>query len=155
MKTKNRLKRIFSSGLLVDLISDTERTHTRKINPKMGLMGFCGFLGFLGLIEFSPEFITVPFPFFFFAFFGFFGFYYEGKMSNTLIDERFKVNAYRAEAIANKVSLIIIILVTILFTVRIEDVKTLLGILISTIGVAFGISIFLQQYLLYKFENEA
>ena len=50
------------------------------------------------------------FPFVFFVFFGFFGFFYEGKMSNTLIDERYKENKMRAQSTANKTALSIIFL---------------------------------------------
>lgn len=134
-------------------------THTRKINPKLGFLGFLGFFGFLG---FLPEMLkmthlfTVPTPFFFFAFFGFFGFYYEGKMSNTLIDERYETNAFRASAIACKTGLQIIIGVSVL-TVSIFPVTstyTMLSLLIATIALAFGLSTFLGEYLLYRFENE-
>lgn len=151
MNVKNRLKRFWNSGLFYDLTTDTGRTHTRKINPKLGLLGFAGFLGFLG---FLPQPSSIPFPFLFFAFFGFFSFYYEGKMSNTLIDERFQLNAYRAEAIANKIGLMLIILGTIVFALRFAQMEAALSFLIALIGLTFGLSIFLQQYLLYRFENE-
>lgn len=130
-----------------------EQSHTRKINPKLGLLGFLGFAGFTGfLFDISPT--SIPFPCFFFSFFGFFGFYYEGKMSNTLIDERFRANSYKAEAIANKIALSAIIFVTIFLLIRATNLDNLLLILVSTVALAFGLSIFLQQYLLYKFENE-
>lgn len=151
MKIINILIRLFKNRILVNTSSKNEPLHTRTINPKMGLLGFFGFLGFIG---FLLEGIVAPFPFFFFAFFGFFGFYYEGKMSNTLIDERFKINAYRAEAISNKISLNAIILVAIIVLARVKEIQALLSFLIATIGLAFGLSVFLQQYLLYKFENE-
>ncbi|MGL4453178.1 MAG: DUF3796 domain-containing protein [Sarcina sp.] len=153
MNFKDRLIRVFNSKSLLDLFSTKEQSHTRKINPKLGLLGFLGFAGLSGfLFDISPT--TIPFPCFFFAFFGFFGFYYEGKMSNTLIDERFKTNSYKAEALANKIALSVIIFVTIFILGRINNLDTLLLTLISTIGIAFGLSAFLQQYLLYKFENE-
>lgn len=151
MNMKNRFKRFWNSGLLYDLTTDTERTYTRQISPKLGLLGFCGFFGFLG---FLPDVTGVPFPFFFFAFFGFFGFYYEGKMSNTLIDERFKTNTYRAEAAANKISMMMIIFLTIIVALRLEKIEMVVSFLTALIGLAFGLSIFLQQYLLYRFENE-
>jgi len=151
MNIKNRFKRFWNSGLLYDLTTDTERTYTRKINPKLGGLGFCGFLGFLG---FFPNLTDTPFTFFFFAFFGFFSFYYEGKMSNTLIDERFKVNTYRAEALANKISIMIIVFSTMVFVSRLEKIESVASFLIALIGLAFGLSVFLQYYLLYRFENE-
>lgn len=134
-------------------------THTRKINPKLGLLGFLGFLGFSGFLPKIlnlQDSITVPIFFFFFSFFGFFSFYYEGKMSDTLIDERFESNSYRASAIANKVALILILGISI-FTMSILGISNsynMLSILIATIGFSFGVSVFLQQYLLYQFENE-
>lgn len=131
--------------------------HTRKINPKLGLLGFFGFFGLLGFLPYlikTPENI-IPFPFFFFSFFGFFGFYYEGKMSNTLIDERFEANAYRASAIANKTALLFIFITSIITLTTMESTYNLLSILIATIGCAFGLANFLGHYLLYRFENEA
>lgn len=136
-----------------------KRTHTRKISPKLGIMGLLGFMGFLGFIPDIydlKDILPVPTFFIFFAFFGFFGFYYEGKMSDTLIDERFESNAYRAAAIGNRISLCIIIIVAIfsMSIFQIMDAYTMSSILIATIGFSFGLSIFLQQFLLYRFENE-
>lgn len=134
-------------------------SHTRKINPKLGFLGFLGVFGFLGylpkLLNFQ-DILIAPVFFFFFCFFGFFGFYYEGKMSDVLIDERFKSNSYRASAIANKagLSLILGISIFIISILGINNPYTMLSILIATIGFSFGLSIFLHQYLLYRFENE-
>lgn len=139
-------------------MKNKNQTHTRKISPKLGMLGLLGFLGFLG---FLPRILNLTgdlnaqFAFLFFAFFGFFGFYYEGKMSDTLIDERFQLNHYRASYISNKVALSVIILVAIL-TVSVLKLNSedMLSALIATIGLAFGLSVFLQPYLLYRFENE-
>ena len=81
---------------------------TRTINPKLGFLGLLGFAGFLGFWTYSVD--KTIFPFVFFLFFGFFGFFYEGKMSNTLIDERYKENKMKAQSVANKTSLSIIFL---------------------------------------------
>lgn len=133
-------------------------THTRQVNPKLGFLGLLGFLGFTG---FLPKLFnlqngdTMPIFFFFFSFFGFFSFYYEGRMSNVLIDERFESNLYHASAIANKTALILILGISI-FTMTILSISNpynMLSILIATIGFSFGLSIFLQQYLLYRLEN--
>ena len=67
-----------------------------------------GFAGFLGFWTYRVD--QAIFPFVFFVFFGFFGFFYEGKMSNTLIDERYKENKMRAQSTANKTALSIIFL---------------------------------------------
>ena len=151
----NRYQNFIKTGLFRDL---KPQTHTRKLNPKWGLLGFLGFSGLLGL---SPIFRTlqpsqVPFPLFFFCFFGFFGFYFEGKMSNTFMDERYYANSLRASAIACKSALCIIIGVSIfsISILKIESIYTFLTILLSTIGIAFGLSMFLSCYLIYKFENE-
>ena len=133
--------------------------YTRKISPKLGLLGFFGLFGFLGFV---PQFcgesgvLDVPFPLIFFCFFGFFGFYYEGKMSGIMIDERYEANVNRAAAIANRVSLTLIIMAAILALslFRIHDSYGMLKLLLAIIGFAFGLSLFLQEYLLYRFENE-
>lgn len=133
-------------------------THTRTISPKLGILGIFGLLGFLGFLPVLlkvPEIFSAPIFFLFFAFFGFFGFFYEGKMSGTLIDERLQSNMYRAQYIANKLGLQLILLVSVIsMSVLRLSTYTLLSLLIATIGLAFGLSIFLQSYLLYRFENE-
>lgn len=157
---KKRLQRFLDSGLFQDLFSDKGQTHTRRINPKLGILGFFGFLGFTGFIPIALN-LTTTFPapsfffFFFFAFFAFFGFYYEGKMSDTLMDERFLANQNRAAAIANKTALQLIILISILSMSMLRlNTYHMLNLLIATIGLAFGLSGFLQPYLLYRFEHE-
>ena len=148
---ENKFIRFLSSSRLQDISDRSEPTYTRTISSKLGLFGFMGFLGFLGFV---PHLSQMPFVFFFFSFFGFFGFYYEGKISNTLMDERFILNAYRAEALANKIGLMMIILSTILWVCKIERIENVAGFLLAIIGLAFGLVGFLQQYLLYRFENE-
>ena len=132
--------------------------YTRPISPKLGILGILGFVGvagFLPKIYHITEILPTPTFFFFFAFFGFFGFYYEGKMSHTLMDERFQANAYRAMAIANKFALTLILAAAILsMSVLRLEAYDMLALLIAVLGLAFGLSIFLQQYLLYRFENE-
>lgn len=134
------------------------QTHTRTISPKLGILGILGFLGFLGFLPrllHPTDIVTAPSFFLFFAFFGFFGFYYEGKMSGTFIDERFQTNSYRAAFIANKFALSLIIMTAILSTSVFRlNTYDMLSILIATIGLGFGLSIFLQCYLLYRFEHE-
>jgi len=76
-------------------------------------------------------------------------------MSGTMIDERYLANENRASAIANKVALTLIIAVALLSmsAFRINNPYVMLKLLIAVIGFAFGLSLFLQQYLLYRFEN--
>ena len=75
---------------------------TRKINPRLGRLGVLGFLGFAGFWTYSVN--GIVFPFAFFLFFGFFGFYYEGKMSGTFMDERFRENIARAKLKAYRIT---------------------------------------------------
>lgn len=81
---------------------------TRTVNPQLGFLGLFGFAGFLGFWTYRVD--QTIFPFVFFLFFGFFGFFYEGKMSNTLIDERYKESKMRAQSTVNKTALSIIFL---------------------------------------------
>lgn len=136
-----------------NMIIKKSSNYTRKINPKLGLFGLLGLLGFTGFIQ---DIQSIPFSFIFFAFFGFFGFYYEGKMSETLIDERFELNSYRASAIANRIALIVILGISLMsMTIfKIRNPYNMLSLLISTIGISWALSTFLHQYLLYRFENE-
>lgn len=127
---------------------------TRIINPKLGFLGLLGFAGFLGFWTYSVD--KTIFPFVFFLFFGFFGFFYEGKMSNTFMDERYKENSYKAQLIANRVALIIIFFATILlvqgrFLGKLDYTLIALVIIISC---AFAIDIFLSEYLLYRYDHE-
>ncbi len=127
---------------------------TRKINPKLGFLGFFGFFGFLGFSTYSID--QSIYPFASFVFFGFFGFFYEGKMSNTFMDERYKENSYKAQLIANRVALIIIFFATILlvqgrFLGKLDYTLIALVIIISC---AFAIDIFLSEYLLYRYDHE-
>lgn len=81
--------------LLIQVIAVNKRkgnnaTITRNLNPKLGFLGFLGFFGFLGFWTYNID--KTIFPFVFFVFFGFFGFFYEGKLSNTFMDERYQEN---------------------------------------------------------------
>lgn len=156
-----QLEQVLNQLLPQDSMSNKGQTHTRRINPKLGLLGLLGILGFSGflpdaLMVFNPRSaLTAPIFFFFFGFFGFFGFYYEGKLSNTLIDERFVANSHRATALANRASLLLIFFASIfvMTIIRIHPYH-MLGIFIAIIGLAFGLAFFLQSYLLYRFETE-
>ncbi|MBP3886200.1 MAG: DUF3796 domain-containing protein [Cellulosilyticum sp.] len=151
MNTKKNLSKFFNRTLLFSLGNTSTQTHTRTINPKFGLFGLLGFTGFLGFI---PHLESISYATFFFVFFGFFGFYYEGKMSNTLMDERFISNRYRADALAHKIALNLIFIATICFIEKFSSVESLCHFLLGLIGIALALDGFLQQYLLYRFENE-
>ena len=126
---------------------------TRNINPKLGLLGFLGFLGFSGFWTYNIDHTT--FPFAFFMFFGFFAFFYEGKMSNTLMDERYKENEMRAQLTALKIAFSIIFISIIVCGhghLMGNPEYTLIAIMIIW-ALACGLAIFLSEYLLYRYDN--
>lgn len=129
-------------------------TATRKLNPKLGLLGLLGFLGFGGFWTYSVN--GTVFPFLFFTFFGFFGFYFEGKMSGTFMDERFRENAARASLKASNISLEIIFIALIILGQRklFGNLDyTLIAILI-TVSLSLALRIFLAEYLLYRYDYD-
>lgn len=127
---------------------------TRKLNPKLGLLGFLGFLGFGGFWTYSVnENISA---FIFFLFFGFFGFYFEGKMSGTFMDERFRENSTQANLKASNISFsIILIALVVLSQGKLFDNfdYTLIAILI-TLSLTLALRIFLAEYLLYRYDYD-
>lgn len=127
---------------------------TRKINPKLGFLGFFGFFGFLGFSTYSID--QSIYPFAFFVFFGFFGFFYEGKMSNTFIDERYKENKMKAQSVANKTSLSIIFLaILILGQGKLMDsLEYTLIAFVIVVALSLALEIFLSEYLLYHYDND-
>lgn len=127
---------------------------TRKLEPKLGILGVLGFLGLTG-------FWTYPingsvFPFAFFLFFGFFGFYYEGKMSGTFMDERFRENAVRAKLKASNVSLGIIFAALLILCQGklLGDLEYTLIAIIIVLSLALALRIFLAEYLLYRYDHD-
>ena len=127
---------------------------TRIINPKLGFLGLLGFAGFLGFWTYSVD--KTIFPFVFFLFFGFFGFFYEGKMSNTFIDERYKENKMKAQSVANKTSLSIIFLaILILGQGKLMDsLEYTLIAFVIVVALSLALEIFLSEYLLYHYDND-
>lgn len=126
---------------------------TRKLNPKLGLLGFAGFFGFLGFWSYSA-FGDVT-PFIFFGFFGFFGFFYEGRMSGTLMDERFVENKLRAELAAHRVLRAMVFLTLLLLgrgALLGSLEHTLIAVLV-VLSLAFALNLFLCEYLLYRYDR--
>lgn len=126
---------------------------TRTLSPKLGCLGFLGFLGLLGFWTYHVN--KSIFPFVFFLFFGFFGFFYEGKMSNTFMDERYRENAWKAQATANKIASSIIFLACVIvgqgkLMGNLE--YTLIAFLIVVV-LAIALNLFLSQYLLYRYDH--
>ena len=133
---------------------DRQRGCTRTIDPKLGLLGFLGFLGFAGFWTYQLD--KSVFPFLFFIFFGFFGFYFEGKMSGTLMDERFRENAARAQLASSRVSLSLIFLSLILLCQGklLGSLEyTLIAVLIL-LSLALALWSFLSSYLLYRYDHD-
>lgn len=126
---------------------------TRKLNPKLGLLGFLGFLGFAGFWSYGALGDLTPFAFF--GFFGFFGFFFEGKMSGTLMDERYKENAAKAERNSYRVGFIIIFLLLILGGQASRFKAELIApVLIIGVALAVALTIFLSSYLLYRYDHD-
>ncbi len=128
-------------------------THTRTISPKLGLLGLLGFLGLSGFVIYP---ITGDiFPFLFFVFFGFFSFYYEGKMSGTLIDERYRENRLRAQLKANRIFTSIIFLsLLILGQGRFHgNLEYTLIAFVIVVSLAVALELFLSMYLLYRYDQ--
>jgi hypothetical protein len=126
---------------------------TRKLNPKLGLLGLFGFLGFAGIWTYSID--GSIFPFIFFVFFGFFGFYYEGKMSGTFMDERFRENVIRAKLKASDItfSIIFIALIILCRGKFFGNYEYTLIAIIVTLSLALALKIFLTEYLLYRYDH--
>ncbi|MDE6590518.1 MAG: DUF3796 domain-containing protein [Oscillospiraceae bacterium] len=135
------------------LTQKTSKT-TRKINPKLGLLGFLGFCGFLGFWTYSAYRAVSPFVFF--GFFGFFGFFYEGKMSNTFMDERYEENRVRAELMAHRAAISVIFLALILLNLNsgaiLGSLEYTLIALTILISLAVALDVFLSEYLLYRYD---
>ena len=129
-------------------------TSTRRLNPKLGLLGLLGFLGFGGFWTYGVD--GTVFPFAFFLFFGFFGFYYEGKMSGTFMDERFRENAARASLRASNVAFSILMLALVVFCRGrlFGSLEYTLIALLITLSLTLALRIFLAEYLLYRYDYD-
>lgn len=134
---------------------DTTRTNrSRRVHPRLGFLGLLGFLGFAGFWAY-PATGDVS-PFLFFLFFGFFGFFYEGKMSGTLMDERFQENAARAQLITYRTTFSITLL-ALLILCQGKLLGSLEYTLIATIivlSLTLALGIFLPEYLLYCYDHD-
>ena len=126
--------------------SPEQNTRTRRINPRLGWLGLLGLLGILGF--FTGE----GFLFLFFWFFEFFGFFYEGKLFNTLRDERFILNQQRACSAACQLGLSLISLSAI-FSCYIDDPLLSRSFLMAMLGLSLAATSFLQPYLLYRYDQ--
>lgn len=133
---------------------EADTKSTRTVNPKLGFLGFLGFAGFLGFWTYSVD--KTIFPFIFFMFFGYFGFFYEGKMSNTFMDERFQENKLKAHMTANKCALGIIFLALLILGQGklMGNLEYTLIALIIVIALSIALETFLGEYLLYRYDHD-
>ena len=122
---------------------------TRNLNPKLGFLGFLGLLGFLGFMGSWTHFI-------FFGFFGFFVFFFEGKMSNTLMDERFRENKNKAQLMALKAAFAVNIIALIFLSVgeSFMSIEYLFIMVLILLVLSIALAIFLSEYLLYRFDYD-
>lgn len=125
----------------------------RPVNPRLGLLGLLGFLGFLGFWTYRTD--GSIFPFVFFLFFGFFGFFFEGKLSGTLMDERYRENQLRARTTANRIALTIIFLAVLLGQGKIMgNLELTLVAFVIVVVLALALELFLSSYLLYRYDHD-
>lgn len=130
-----------------------ETRRTRRLNPKFGLLGFLGFLGFAGFGSYHAWGDASPFVFF--TFFGFFGFFFEGKMSGTLMDERFKENAVRAELKAYRAGFTITFLLLVVAGQGSRfSAEVIAPMMIGGVSAAVALTMFLSEYLLYRYDHD-
>lgn len=115
------------------------------------MLGLLGFTGPILYIQ-SGNVTTLIFL----AFFGFAGFYFEGKMSGTLKDERFKYNEQRSSAFAgkaNSLGMVFALIITVNYITP-KGLDVAFTFLIACLSLMWGIQIFLQLFLLYYYENK-
>lgn len=129
-----------------------QSNHTRRISPKLGLLGILGLFGFLGFYTYFNY--KIYFPFCFFAFFGFFGFFFEGKMSNTFMDERFQANRLRAQRDASAAGMIIAFLLLVIIGQGRTSVELALLLLMIGLSLDMALTGFLNEYLLYRYDHD-
>lgn len=139
---------------LKKVTTDRRGEFTRTVNPKLGFLGLFGFFGFLGFWTYSVD--KTIFPFVFFVFFGFFGFFYEGKMSDVFMDERYKENKRKAQVVASKTSLSIIFLAILLLGqgTFMGNLEYTLIALVIVVSLSIALELFLGEYLLYHYDND-
>ena len=160
MRLNNKVLSIFHGLRIAASISLKMEIHlsvsfsAKAINPKLGCFGVLGFLGFAGFWTYSVD--GTVFPFAFFLFFGFFGFYYEGKMSGTFMDERFRENIARAKLKAYKITFGVMLLALIILCQGklFGNLEYTLIASIITLSLALALGIFLSEYLLYRYDHD-
>ncbi len=124
---------------------DRRSSTSRKINPKLGFLGFWNY----GFNKNMSAFV-------FFAFFGFFGFFFEGKMSNTFRDERYKENKVKAQFASMEIVMSILFILTLLLgrgDLMGNPEYTLIAVRII-LSLTIGLYLLLSEYLLYRYDHD-
>lgn len=139
----------------IDARRRAEAAHTtRALNPKLGFLGLFGFLGFGAIWTYQRD--GSIFPVVFLVFFGFFGFFYEGKMSNTLMDERYRENKQKASARADALALRLILIFTVILPQGrlLGSLEHTLTVYLVLICLTLALDLFLGEYLLYRYDHD-
>ena len=151
---------LYAIGLAVAVMAAALRrrgaaaNHTRTLPRWLGFLGFLGLLGFGGFWTYSIDGTVAPFVFF--LFFGFFGFFYEGKLSNTFMDERYRENKMRASLTANRFTLTVIFLATVFLGQGrlLGNLEHTLIAYVIVVSLALALDLFLGEYLLYHYDHD-
>ncbi len=141
-------------AILAEKSRETQMRTTRRINPKYGFFGFFGLFGFMGFWTYRVD--KTIFPFVFFLFFGFFGLFYEGKLSGTFMDERFRENQMKAHMKANQTAIKIIFLATLVLGQGklIGNLEYTLIAFVIIVALSLALETFLGEYLLYRYDHD-
>ena len=141
-------------ALLTSRRRQRDSRRTRKLNPRLGLLGFLGLSGFLGFWTYRLDGTVTPCCFF--VFFGFFGFFFEGKLSNTLMDERYQENVRRAQLDAYKAGFVLlwVVLLAVGHGPLWGSLELTAVALTSAVSLALGLTLFLSEYLLYRYDHD-
>ncbi|MCI9076190.1 MAG: DUF3796 domain-containing protein [Dorea sp.] len=91
-----------------------------------------------------------------YGFFGFFGLFYEGKLSGTFMDERFRENQMKAHMKANQTAVKIIFLATLVLGQGklIGNLEYTLIAFVIIVALSLALEVFLGEYLLYRYDHD-
>ena len=89
-------------------------------------------------------------------FFGFFGFFFEGKLSDTLMDERYQENVRRAQLDTYKAGFVLlwVVLLVVGHGPLWGSLELTAVALTSAVSLALGLTLFLSEYLLYRYDHD-
>lgn len=91
----------------------------------------------------------------YFGFAGFFAFFYEAKLAHLYKDERYLQNADKARAQATKFAFSLIVLLLIFICMGdANHINLAFPLMLISTSIICGLTIFLNEYLLYKYDSE-